>query len=319
MTREEAITKIERIIKKANEYGESENLFEIYIFGSFARGSKNPHDCDILLIFKSDKNLIFTKKEKSLKIKFGGRISKVDMLICSTHDFDNYYPFVFNKETLIKIWTSDYRGWKEIISNLPAEEKKRDYIKPIQSKLFKMYPATLKKVEFAFSKSIIQIKEIDALEYLNLKEKWVEEQTYWDENENMITEEIDAYEELTEYLTELEKEKVNKSYIRTLKLMYVYAYKNNYFLDEYYNSKIKDSNGYETYFYADSNKVLFIIYNPNFENVFFQLKNNKSLRKIVIIPWVRANSKDNFIYEIKRGKNWRKTYLEKLYKIYYNE
>jgi predicted nucleotidyltransferase len=316
MTREEIIIKIEKIIKKANEFGESENLYEIYIFGSFSRGSNNTHDCDILLIFESDENLFFTKRENFLRIKFGGRISKVDMIICSTHNFNNNYPFIFKKETLIRIWTKEHRNWKEIIYNLDVEKKERDYIKPIQTKLFKMYPGTLKKIEFAFSKNIIKIKEIDAWEYLNVKEKWICEVFYRDENGKEVAEECDDYEELTNYLLELEKNKVNKSYIKTIRLMYIYAYKNNYFLDEYYNQRIKDFDSYKTHFYSDDKKILFIIYNPNFENIFFHLENDKSLRKIVVIPWVRTHSKENFIYEIRRGKNWRKIYLEKLDKIY---
>lgn len=317
MTREEVISKIEKIIKRANEFGKVENLLEIDIFGSFTRGSKDPHDCDILLMFESEKDIIFTKKEKLLRNKFGGRISKVDMIICSSHDFNDHYPFVFKKETLIKIWTRESKNkWKEIIAGLGNEEKEREHIKPIQTKLFNIYPSTLKKIEFAFSKKIIQIREINAFDYLNIKEKWIYEGFYLDENGNEAIEEFDDYEIMMDYLSTLEKNKINKSYIRTIKLMYVYAYKNNHFFEEYYNERIKNIDEYETHFYTDDRKILYIIYNPNFENAFYHLENQKKLRTIIIIPWVRVKSKENFIYEIKRGQNWRKTYLEKLKNIY---
>jgi len=51
MTRDEVIIKIEKLLKKANEYGNLEDLYEIYLFGSFTRGEKNLNDCDILLVF----------------------------------------------------------------------------------------------------------------------------------------------------------------------------------------------------------------------------------------------------------------------------
>jgi len=317
MTRNEVIIRLKRIIKKADEYGDLENLYEIFIFGSFARGSKDPHDCDILLVFESDKDLIYTKEEKTLRLRFGGRISKVDMLICSTHDYNEHYSFIFKKESLIKIWEKDKKlDWVNIIHNLGNTETERDYEKPIQAKLFRMYPSTLKKIEYAYCKKLIQIEEIKSSEYLNLKEKWIWEQYSWDEDGNETIEEFDEFECFTEYLTELKRKKICDEYIRTIKLMYIYAYKNNYFFSEYYNERVKIINEYETHFYTEDKKVLFIIYNPNFEMVFFHFKNQKQLRKIIIIPWVRVRSKENFIYEIKRGSNWRKTYLEKLENIY---
>jgi hypothetical protein len=69
--------------------------------------------------------------------------------------------------------------------------------------------------------------------------------------------------------------------------MYIYAYKNNNFFEEYYSEQIKLYNKYRTHFYTDDKKILYIIYNPDFENVFFHLKNNKKLKMIVIIPWIR--------------------------------
>ena len=121
---------------------------------------------------------------------------------------------------------------------------------------------------------------------------------------------------MIEYLSDLEKNKISKSYIRTLKLMYIFAYKNDHYFSEYYNNRVKYFDNYETHFYTEDKKILYIIYNPNFENIFYILENNKSLRSIIVIPWVRARAKENFIYEIKRGKNWRKVYLEKLKKMY---
>jgi predicted nucleotidyltransferase len=317
MTREEAIAKIGKIVTKANEYGDSERLSEIYIFGSFSRGIKNPHDCDILLIFDSDKNIIHTKQENILRSKFGGRISKIDMILCSTHDFNNYYPFVFKKETLIKIWEkNNKKDWEKIINTLRIAESEKDYVKPIQAKLFKMYPETLKRIEYAYSKNLLQIKEVTPLEYLNIKEAWINKGFYIDEDGHEIEEEFDEFEILTEYLSRLEQNKLNKSYIRTLKLMYIYAYKNDYCFSEYYDEHVKRVGEYKTHFYTEDKKILFIIYNPNFENVFSHLRSEKTLRKVIVIPWIRVNSKENFIYEIKRGKNWRKTYLERLDKIH---
>lgn len=317
MTREETIEKINKIIVRANKFGEAEKLSEIFIFGSFSRGSKAPNDCDVLLVFESDKDLIYTKEEKLLKIRFGGRISKVDMLICSSHDFNDNYHFLFKKESLIKIWTRGSKNeWKNIIAGLGNKEMEREYIKPIQPKLFKMHPGTLKKIEFAFEKNIIQIREIKASDYLDIKEKWICESYSFDSDGNEVIEDFDEYEEMMNYLLRLEKNKIKKAYIRTLKLMYIYAYKNNHFFHEYYNENIKHSDGYETHFYTDTEKILYVIYNPNLENIFFHLENQKSLRTIVIIPWVRTGSKENYFYEIKRGRNWRKTYLEKLSKIY---
>ena len=128
MTRIEAIDKIDMIIKRANKYCDAEGLLEIYVFGSLSIGSKEPNDCDILLIFESDKEIIYTKKEEILRNKFGGRISKVDMIICSSYDFNNNYSFVFKKETLIKIWGKKSKiEWKNIIIELGNDEKKRQY------------------------------------------------------------------------------------------------------------------------------------------------------------------------------------------------
>ena len=317
MTRNEAIDKIDMIIKRANEYSDAEGLLEIYIFGSLSIGSKDPNDCDILLIFESDREIIYTKKEKILRNKFGGRISKVDMIICSSYDFHNNYSFVFKKESLIKIWEKETKiEWKKIIIELGNDKKERQYIKPIQSKLFKMYPATIRKIEFAFLKNIIQIREIKASDYIDIKEKWICGSFSFDEDGNKEIEEFDEYEIMIEYLSDLEKNKISKSYIRTLKLMYIFAYKNDHYFNEYYNNRVKFFDNYETHFYTEDKKTLYIIYNPNFENIFYILENDKSIRSIIVIPWVRARGKENYIYEIKRGKNWRKVYLEKLKNFY---
>ena len=239
------------------------------------------------------------------------------MIICSTYDFNEHYHFIFKKDSLIKIWEKNNKiDWKTIVYNLDSIEKERDYIKPIHGQLFKMYSSTFRKVNFAYSKKMLQIEEINSTEYLNKNGNWICEQYSRDEDGNEIIEEFDEFEDLLEYLSTLKKNKINDSYIRTIKLMYIYAREKEYNLDEDYNERVKYSNEYETHFYTYDKKVLFMIYNPSFEKVFFHFSNQKQLRKIILIPWVRVRTRENFIYEIKRGTNWRKIYLDKLESIY---
>lgn len=53
MKREAAIVQLSKIMKKVEELGESEDLKQVFIFGSFSRGAKEPVDIDVFLLFES--------------------------------------------------------------------------------------------------------------------------------------------------------------------------------------------------------------------------------------------------------------------------
>ncbi len=319
MKREAAIVQLSKIMKKVEELGESEDLKQVFIFGSFSRGAKEPVDIDVFLLFESTEWIRYTKREKELARKFGARLSNVDLVICGSKEFNESYNYLFTKDELTSIWTPNNRNWREVIDSINSlDEIPRKQKKFLQYKLFKMYPSTMVRLEYAISKKMIVIKEEKSEAYFRENEKWlIEEIAYYDDG-TTEKEIIDEYKELHEYLGKLSKNGVKKEYINTLKLMYIFAHDKNHFFDCYYEERVIDyGREYRTHYYAENDKILYLIYNPDWENVFFHFRRSKKILEIILIPWYRKKRRENYIYIVKRGPNFRKRYFDSMGKIRY--
>ena len=291
-------------MERVYKYGTKEALHQVFIFGSFSRGQENPNDIDVLIVFESEKSILYDKKRyRELWNLFGGRLSKVDLLIRSTEDHDNNYSLVFKKEDLVHIWKKDDPDWLGKVQNKCP--KPSIVPKHIQYGLFKSNFLLRQKIELAIERELITVKEIDSKPYYEDRGPWNTNDYYYDEDKRKYRKGIrNEYQIFSEYLESLMIQKVKQSYIDTLQIMYSYAFKAGIVLEQEYLKHIKGSSAYESYYMGIDEDQLILIYNPNLDSLIFHLLTKKELEKLILIPEYKRQSKTHYLYEIQRGSKW---------------
>lgn len=124
MERDKLIKKIERIINRIEiEEDLPLKIKEVYLFGSFLKGKREPDDVDIILVHEklsleqAEENIQAIKGygttfEQKMNRRLKANAEKMDIVYFTNIEYaKQVYPRIFEK--YLRIWSTEDKNWKE--------------------------------------------------------------------------------------------------------------------------------------------------------------------------------------------------------------
>lgn len=165
-------------------------------------------------------------------------------------------------------------------------------------------------------KQIIHARELPAEQFYLDSGPWKYVAYTLDESEKFVRKTHDGYEEFINQVDYHKKQNCSPEYLMTLKVLYSYMHKNDMSLrhDIMYDREL--SKPYETCLKAVDGDIVFRIYSVDLNSCLFHLNYSQSIKQVVLIPRYKIRSKNNYLYEVKREKNWSQKNLRLLDELY---
>ena len=294
-------------------------LKSLYIFGSLSKGSPEPNDIDLLAVLDTKEAVRLERLEHTIIRDFLGKLQNVDLHVCNVKEFDEFVGFTFSKNDLCLVWpdANPNPNWQSVIDHTCPVNVNYKKVKTFQYHEFQAsYPLKC-KFQAAVDKHIINVKELPAEQYYLDKGPWDYEAIEFDESGHSAQKIFNKYTELMDNFDNHKKQGVSSQYLKTLKILYSYTYRNNVYLkkDIVYARNLRRP--YETFLQSDDGAIIFRIYIVDLNSSLFHLNFSQSIEQVILIPRYKVQSKNNYLYEIERGESWSTENLSLLDEIYY--
>ena len=317
MQRDEAIQLYGKFLKRFMQCSFQPLVKSLYIFGSFSKGSPKPNDIDLLLVLATDKEIRRTKYGATIKRRFLGGLQDIDLLVCNEHEFEKFEGYTFFKADLILLWPHTNPDWKEVLESLCPVNADYHQDKVFQYKLFDADYPMKRKFQAAVKRDIIRVKELPAEGFYHDQGPWDIEYWGFDSSGKEIREVVvNEYDEFLTHLDYHTKRNVSPQYLKTLKVLYSYANRNEIYLEEDIMAEKRMHRPYETFFQSDDETIILRVYIVHLRMCLYHLNYAPSIEKVILIPRYRVRSRNNYLYEIERGANWSPEALKSLDEVY---
>lgn len=318
MQRNEALLLFEKFMVRF-KHSKYHNLVKsLYIFGSFSKGSPEPNDIDLLAVLETDRSVRSERFGNTIIRDILGNLQNIDLLVCNEKEFEEFIGFTFTKNDLRLVWpdVNPNSNWQSVVNCICPVNVNYKKEKAFQYKEFHAsYPLKV-KFRTAVEKKIIKVRELSAEEFYLDQGPWNYEIFYEDESGEVIRETVNECEEIKERLIYHGEQGTSSQYLKTLQVLYSYAHKNEIYLEEDILYSRHLHRPYETFLISDDETIIFRLYNIDLDDSLYNLDYSQSIEQVVLIPRYKVRSKNNFIYEIRRGENWSPENLRFLDEVY---
>ena len=319
MQRNEALLLFEKFMLRLMKSKYKHLVKSLYLFGSLSKGSPEPNDIDLLAVLETKEAVRFGRFGHTILQDFLGKLQNIDLQVCNEKEFDEFIGFTFSKNDLRLVWTdtNPNTNWQSLIDRTCPVNVTYTKEKAFQYQEFQAgYPLKC-KFQAAVKKHIIKVRELPAEQFYLDMGPWNYEAFESDESGHIVRKTFDRYEELMNNLDYHMKQGVSSQYLKTLKVLYSYAYKNNIYLKKDILNARNLGRPFETFLQSDDGTIIFRIYIVDLNDCLFHLNQSQSIKQVILIPRYKVRSKNNYLYEIERGESWSAENLSLLDEIYY--
>ena len=319
MQRNEAILLFDTFMTRFMKSKYKEMVKSLYIFGSLQKGSSEPNDIDLFAVLETTEEVRFGRLGHTILQDFLGKLQNIDLQVCNEKEFEEFIGFTLSKKDLCLIWSDANQdtNWQSLIDRTCPVNVNYRKEKAFQYHEFKAdYPLKC-KFQAAVEKHIIKVRELPAEQFYLDTGPWNYEVFMKDELGRFVWKQVDAYEELMDNLDYHKKQGVSSQYLKTLKVLYSYAYRNDICLQEEILHARNLRKPYETFLEANEGTIIFRFYIVDLNQSIYHLNYSQSIEQVILIPRYKVKSKNNYLYEIRRGKKWSIESLRLLDDIYH--
>lgn len=318
MQRNEALLLFEKFMTRSMKSKYWELVKSLYLFGSLSKGSSEPNDIDLLAVLRT-KEAVRLEKFGDIVIRdFLSTMQNIDLQVCNEKEFKEFIGFTFSKKNLILIWsdTDPDPNWQGMIDLSCPVNVNYEKNKAFQYHEFHAdYPLKC-KFQAAVEKHIIHVKELPAEQFYLDRGPWNYKAFTIDESDQLVRIILDGYEELIYDLDYYRAQGCSPEYLKTLKVLYSYMHMN----DIYLKKDILDAQylrrPYETFLESSDETIVFRFYIVDLNSCLFHLNYSRSIKQVILVPKYKVRSKNNYLYEVERGKNWSQKNLRLLEEVY---
>jgi predicted nucleotidyltransferase len=319
MQRNEAILLFDKFMTRLMKSKYRELVKSLYLFGSLQKGSSEPNDIDLLAVLQTNETVRFERLENTIRQDFLGKLQNIDLLVCNEKEFDKFIGFAFSRNDLCLIWadTNQDPNWQSLIDRTCPVNVNYRKEKAFQYHEFKADYRLKCKFQAAVERHIIKVRELPAEQFYLDTGPWNDEVIMKDESGRFVWKHVDTYEELMDNLDYHKKQGVSSQYLKTLKVLHSYAYRNDICLQEEILYARKLGRPYETFLEANEGTIIFRFYIVDLNQSLYHLNYSQSIDQVILIPRYKVQSKNNYLYEIMRGERWSPENLRLLDDIYH--